>query len=235
MSPGTLAEGGGLQKLTLIFTLTGGEPPEFDATVTLAYFGTASFNDYNAPISNGTIKVGQRSGSAVIGVTPFQDDEQEANEVIRLRATAEILIFKDQADETTVRVTSNTVGVSIADPAVAPTPTPRPSSGGGGSQPTPTPTPTPMPTPAPVPRTLTPVDEAMAMLGENFVRAFYFNNDTKDWTFCDPRAGDANTIEAFISGESYWILVKESRATIINGKVHILICMEGNCWNQIGW
>ncbi len=210
MSPGTLAEGGGLQKLTLIFTLTGGEPPEFDATVTLAYFGTASFNDYNAPILNGTIKAGQRSGSAVIGVTPFRDDEQEGNEVIRLRATAEILIFKDQADETTVRVTSNTVGVSIADPAVAPTPTP-------------------------TPRTLTPVDEAMAMLGENFVRAFYFNNDTKDWTFCDPRAGDANTIEAFISGESYWILVKESRATIINGKVHLLICMEGNCWNQIGW
>ena len=34
---------------------------------------------------------------------------------------------------------------------------------------------------------------AVTPMGENFVRSFHFNNDTKTWTFYDPEVGDAST------------------------------------------
>ena len=67
-------------------------------------------------------------------------------------------------------------------------------------------------------------------MGENFVRSFRFNIETEEWTFYDPRAGDANTQSGFIDGERYWILVEESQAVFLNGKLRILTCVDGDCW-----
>ena len=82
----------------------------------------------------------------------------------------------------------------------------------------------------------TPVAAGVTALGENFVRSFHFNNDTKMWTFYDPDAGDASTQENFIAGETYWILVMETvDDVILNNTTRNLTCVDGNCWNQIVW
>ena len=59
---------------------------------------------------------------------------------------------------------------------------------------------------------------ATVNLGDNFVRSFNFNNDTKSWTFYSPEAPDDSTQTNFITGESYWILIGESQEVILNGK-----------------
>ena len=81
----------------------------------------------------------------------------------------------------------------------------------------------------------TPVAEGIANLGENFLRAFNFNNDTKSWTFYDPDAGEANTMDYFIAGSSYWILVGQTAEVILNRETRNLTCVNGNCWNLIVW
>ena len=77
--------------------------------------------------------------------------------------------------------------------------------------------------------------EAVEDMGDNFVRAFNFNNDTKTWTFYDPAAGDASTLTHFITGESYWILIQATQEVILNGKTRNLTCVDGNCWNLLVW
>ena len=81
----------------------------------------------------------------------------------------------------------------------------------------------------------TAVAEGIANLGENFIRAFNFNNDTKSWTFYAPEAGDASTMEYFIAGNSYWILVGQTQEVILNRQTRNLTCVNGNCWNLIVW
>ena len=76
---------------------------------------------------------------------------------------------------------------------------------------------------------------AVVNLGDNFVRSFNFNNDTKTWTFYSPEAPDDSTQTNFITGESYWILIGESQEVILNGKTRNLTCAAGSCWNQIVW
>ena len=77
--------------------------------------------------------------------------------------------------------------------------------------------------------------DAVRNLGSNFVRSFSFNNDTKTWTFFAPAAGDASTQKTFITGEPYWILVREGAAVILNRHTRNLTCSGGNCWNRIVW
>ena len=81
----------------------------------------------------------------------------------------------------------------------------------------------------------TPVAEGVANLGDNFVRAFNFNNDSKTWTFYDPEAGDASTMEYFIAGASYWVLVGSTQDVILNRESRTLTCANENCWNLIVW
>ena len=85
------------------------------------------------------------------------------------------------------------------------------------------------------PGDITAAAQAVENLGDKFVRAFNFNNDTKDWTFFDPAAGDANTLANFITGESYWILVTETTEVILNNKTRNLTCVGGDCWNLLVW
>ena len=80
-----------------------------------------------------------------------------------------------------------------------------------------------------------PTADGVANLGDRFVRSFHFDNDTKTWEFYDPVAGDANTQDSLISGESYWLLVTETTETILNGKTRQLTCVRGNCWNLLVW
>ena len=82
---------------------------------------------------------------------------------------------------------------------------------------------------------ITPVAEAVANLGDAFVSSFHFNNDTKEWTFYSPAAGDASSQENFISGETYWIRVSSTTEAILNGETRNMTCVSGNCWNQIVW
>ncbi len=85
-------------------------------------------------------------------------------------------------------------------------------------------------------QTAMPAAEAVAPLGNRFVRSFKFDNATKVWLFYDPRAGDASTQKDFVINESYWILVTETIGVItLGGKDHNLSCRGDNCWNQIVW
>ena len=77
--------------------------------------------------------------------------------------------------------------------------------------------------------------DAVRNLGSNFVRSFSFNNDTKTWTFFAPAAGDASTQKTFITGEPYWLLVREGATVILNHRTRNLTCSGGNCWNRIVW
>lgn len=79
------------------------------------------------------------------------------------------------------------------------------------------------------------VEEGLANLGDNFLRAFNFDNDTKSWTFYDPEAGEASTMTHFIAGSSYWILVARTEQVILNRETRNLTCVDGNCWNLITW
>ena len=80
-----------------------------------------------------------------------------------------------------------------------------------------------------------PAAQAMAPLGSNFVRAFAYDNDTKSWFFYDPRAGEANTLNSFVTRQPYFILVTESTGVTLNGRYWNLTCSGGNCWNLIVW
>ena len=63
-----------------------------------------------------------------------------------------------------------------------------------------------------------PVAEAMAPLGDNFVRVFTFIGATQSWVFYDPLIPDESTLKHLESGEVYWILVNEPARLTINGE-----------------
>ena len=73
------------------------------------------------------------------------------------------------------------------------------------------------------------------LLAGKFVRAFTFDNAAKEWLFYDSAVGDANTLQSFIPGRAYFILVSESVGVSLNGSYQELSCIAGNCWNLIVW
>ena len=84
--------------------------------------------------------------------------------------------------------------------------------------------------------TSTPVAQAVAPLGNKFVRSFKFENSTKTWLFYDPRVPQASTQRTFDTDQSYWILVTETvDSVILGGKSRKLTCANDTCWNQIVW
>lgn len=86
-----------------------------------------------------------------------------------------------------------------------------------------------------VPGSRTPVVEALEVLGDSFIRAFHFNNDTKAWALYDPLAGEFNDLEYLVAGETYLVLVDKTVEAILNGDTRRLTCVNDNCWNQIIW
>lgn len=76
------------------------------------------------------------------------------------------------------------------------------------------------------------MDELMA---GKFLRAFTFDNAAKQWLFYDPAVGEASTLQFFIPGRAYFILVSESVGVSLNGSYQELSCIAANCWNLIVW
>ena len=79
---------------------------------------------------------------------------------------------------------------------------------------------------------------AVEDLGENLVRIFHFNTNSKVWTFYDPRPEfeDLNTLTELAAGQPYWILVSENVGNVVlNGRTRNLTCVGGDCWNQEVW
>ena len=80
------------------------------------------------------------------------------------------------------------------------------------------------------------VEDAVADLGDNFVRSFHYNAYYCEWTFYDPRVPYQSTQHYFLAGQCYWVLVKEPAEVVLHGKTRNLTCAaDGNCWNQIVW
>ena len=77
---------------------------------------------------------------------------------------------------------------------------------------------------------------ALQNLGDNLVRAFYFNHSLNEWEFYDPELPEVNTLGYFFPQECYWILVREPAEVRLNARVRQLTCRpDGNCWNFIVW
>ena len=79
---------------------------------------------------------------------------------------------------------------------------------------------------------------AVSDLGDNLDAIFHFNNNTKDWTFFDPRPefADLNTLTELVGGQPYWVLVKDEQSGVDwNGRLVDFTCAAGDCWNLEIW
>ncbi len=80
--------------------------------------------------------------------------------------------------------------------------------------------------------------DALTDVGDNLEAVFYFNDATKSWQVFDPRPewAELNSLEALVSGQAYWILVKETQDDVVlNGRLRSLTCSGDNCWNLEVW
>ena len=77
--------------------------------------------------------------------------------------------------------------------------------------------------------------EMEELLADKFIRAFTFDNAAKEWLFYDPAVGDASTLQTFIPGRAYFILVSENVGVSLNGNYQELSHIAGNGWNLIVW
>jgi len=77
------------------------------------------------------------------------------------------------------------------------------------------------------------VQEALGVLGDNFTRAWHFDNATQANRFYDSRPAfiGANTLAELVSGELYWIQLGSDQNVTLNGIPRELV----NGWNLITW
>ena len=69
----------------------------------------------------------------------------------------------------------------------------------------------------------------------DLVRAFAFDNATKQWDFFDPVVPEVSTLTRFVPGNTYWLLVSQSAWLLLNEVERNLTCVGDNCWNLIVW
>ena len=84
----------------------------------------------------------------------------------------------------------------------------------------------------------TELPEAVSDLGDNLDAIFHFNNQSKEWTFFDPRPefADLNTLNELNTGQPYWVLVKDSQDDVEwNGRLVNFTCAADDCWNLEIW
>ena len=88
-----------------------------------------------------------------------------------------------------------------------------------------------------IPNVATALPDALAPLGDNMVRVFYFDNATKSWSFYDPRPefAELNTLAILSPGAPYWVLVRHEQNVTLNFNRQTLSCQGGDCWNTIVW
>ena len=74
---------------------------------------------------------------------------------------------------------------------------------------------------------------ALAPLGNNLLRAWHFNNITKEWTFYDPRPAfaRANTLTQLVENQAYWFKVNQAQNATLAGNTYNLFAD----WNLILW
>ena len=87
--------------------------------------------------------------------------------------------------------------------------------------------------PTPKPSTLP--SEALASLtqGEDLIRVWTFDNNTKSWEFFDPRPAfiNVNTIKNMVPGRIYWLRMYRVQTATLNGKGVNL----SSGWNLVPW
>ena len=89
----------------------------------------------------------------------------------------------------------------------------------------------PLPTPSP---SALPADALASLIqGENLLRVWTFNNDSKTWEFFDSRPAfvNANNINRMVPSYNYWFHLKRGQAASLNGRVVYLF--KG--WNLVPW
>ena len=69
----------------------------------------------------------------------------------------------------------------------------------------------------------------------DLVRAFAFDNATKQWDFFDPVVPEVSTLTRLMPGNIYWLLVSHSTRLMLNGAERDLSCVGDDCWNLIVW
>ena len=80
--------------------------------------------------------------------------------------------------------------------------------------------------------------DAVSDLGDNLDAIFHFNNTNKAWTFYDPRPefAELNTLNELVSGQPYWVLVKDNQEDVNwNNRLINFTCSGGDCWNLEIW
>ena len=81
-----------------------------------------------------------------------------------------------------------------------------------------------------------PVESGLEDLGDNLAVVFHFYPAACHWSFYDPEFPEEGDLTYVITGETYWILVKEPQEVILNRETRNLTCTShGNCWNRIVW
>ena len=80
-----------------------------------------------------------------------------------------------------------------------------------------------------------PVVDAMAPLGDRFVRMWHWAQETGEFIYYDPLIPEESTLKAVASGQTYLILVTESVTVLVNGQELELVCDNDNCWNKVIW
>ena len=80
--------------------------------------------------------------------------------------------------------------------------------------------------------------DAVEDLGDNLDAIFHFNNTSKAWSFYDPRPefAELNTLTELVSGQPYWVLVKDNQEDVNwNNRLVDFTCAGGDCWNLEIW
>ena len=84
----------------------------------------------------------------------------------------------------------------------------------------------------------TALPDAVSELGDNLDAIFHFDNNSKEWSFFDPRPefADLNTLTELHGGQPYWVLVKEDQENVNwNNRLVNFTCSGGDCWNLEIW
>ena len=84
----------------------------------------------------------------------------------------------------------------------------------------------------------TALPDAASELGDNLEAIFHFDNNSKEWSFHDPRPefADLNTLNELVGGQPYWVLVKDSQEDVNwNNRLVNFTCSGDDCWNLEIW
>ena len=80
------------------------------------------------------------------------------------------------------------------------------------------------------------VAEALTPLGENLVRIWHFDNQTKAWSVYDPKVLVLSDIKVLVERNIYWFKVKQDETITLCRKKRSFTCSgAGTCWNLIAW